>query len=43
VERGEQLCATLELSDAAMKSRLHRARTRLRRALAGMTEAEVAP
>jgi RNA polymerase sigma-70 factor, ECF subfamily len=38
---GEQVCATLELSDAAMKSRLHRARARLRRALVrGMTEAE---
>src|SRR6185436_15228060 len=38
---GEQVCTTLELSEAAMKSRLHRARADLRQALErSMTEAQ---
>jgi RNA polymerase sigma-70 factor, ECF subfamily len=40
---GEQVCAALELSEAAMKSRLHRARANLRKALErSAAEAEAA-
>lgn len=39
---GEQVCAALELSEPAMKSRLHRARASLRAALRrSLLEAEV--